>query len=53
PDGSITGYLSIFGDAATTTAANPSHTYAAAGTYNVSLTVTDNGGAQDTDNTTA
>ncbi|MCB0293801.1 MAG: PKD domain-containing protein, partial [Calditrichaeota bacterium] len=53
PDGSITGYLWSFGDGATSTAANPSHTYAAAGTYNVSLTVTDNGGAQDTDNTTA
>ena len=30
-----------FGDAATSTATNPSHTYAAAGTYTVSETVTD------------
>ena len=34
------GYLWSFGDAATDTAANPSHTYTAAGTYTVSLTVT-------------
>lgn len=52
-DGTITGYLWDFGDGNSSTAANPSHTYASAGTYNVSLTVTDNGGLQDTDNTTA
>jgi len=52
-DGTITGYLWNFGDGGTSTAANPSHTYSTAGTYNVSLTVTDNGGLQDTDNTTA
>lgn len=34
-----------FGDGATSTATNPSHTYGAAGTYTVTLTVTDNGGA--------
>ena len=33
-----------FGDGTTSTAANPSKTYAAAGTYTVTLTVTDNGG---------
>jgi hypothetical protein len=33
-------YLWSFGDAATDTAASPSHSYAAAGTYTVSLTVT-------------
>ena len=44
-DGSIASRSWNFGDGATSTAANPSHTYAAAGTYTVSLTVTDNGGA--------
>jgi carboxypeptidase T len=34
-----------FGDGQTSTATNPSHTFAAAGTYTVALTVTDNGGA--------
>jgi pseudomonalisin/xanthomonalisin len=33
-----------FGDNGTSTAANPSHTYAAAGTYNVTETVTDSNG---------
>jgi PKD repeat protein len=33
-----------FGDGSTSTATNPSHTYAASGTYSVSETVTDNGG---------
>src|SRR6266516_4523282 len=45
PDGSIAGYSWNFGDATTSTAQNPSHSYAAAGTYNVTLTVTDNQGA--------
>ena len=44
-DGSIASRSWTFGDGATSTAANPSHTYAAAGTYTVKLTVTDNGGA--------
>ncbi len=43
-DGSITGHLWSFGDSSTSTSVNPVKTYAAAGTYNVSLTVTDNGG---------
>src|SRR5262249_21639445 len=34
-----------FGDGQTSTATNPSHTYAAAGSYTVQLTVTDNGSA--------
>jgi len=42
--GSITARNWNFGDSTTSTAANPSKTYAAAGTYTVSLTVTDNGG---------
>ncbi|MDR3446554.1 MULTISPECIES: protease pro-enzyme activation domain-containing protein [unclassified Dyella] len=39
--GSITGYSWTFGDNGTATTASPSHTYAAAGTYNVTETVTD------------
>ena len=41
-DGSLTRYAWDFGDGQTSTAANPSHTYAVPGTYNVRLTVTDN-----------
>jgi PKD repeat protein len=41
--GSITSRLWSFGDGGTSTAANPSHTYAA-GTFTVSLTVTGPGG---------
>lgn len=39
--GSITSYAWTFGDGATSTAASPSHSYAAAGTYSVTETVTD------------
>ncbi len=46
-DGSIVGWSWNFGDGATSTAQNPTHTYAAAGTYTVSLTVTDDDGATD------
>lgn len=54
PDGSIVSYLWDFGDgSATSNAANPSHNYSAAGSYNVSLTVTDNEGATGVANTTA
>ncbi|HET7789919.1 MAG TPA: PKD domain-containing protein [Gemmatimonadales bacterium] len=45
PDGTISSYAWTFGDGGTSAAQNPSHTYAAAGTYTVTLTVTDNGGA--------
>ena len=45
PDGSISSYAWDFGDGATSTSANPSHTYAAAGPHSVTLTVTDNQGA--------
>src|SRR5690606_28952743 len=38
-DGSITGWSWDFGDGATSTQQHPIHTYAAAGTYNVALTV--------------
>jgi PKD repeat protein len=44
-DGSIASRSWNFGDSTTSTAANPSKTYSAAGTYTVTLTVTDNGGA--------
>jgi PKD repeat protein len=43
--GSITSQAWNFGDGGTSTAANPSHVYAAAGTYTVSLTVTGPGGS--------
>jgi flagellin-like protein len=41
-DGTIASRLWAFGDTQTSTATSPSHTYAAAGTYTVRLTVTDN-----------
>ena len=44
-DGSIASRSWNFGDNTTSTLANPSKTYAAAGTYTVALTVTDNAGA--------
>jgi microbial collagenase len=47
-DGTIASRRWDFGDGTTSTSANPSHTYGADGTYNVSLTVTDNDGATDT-----
>jgi PKD repeat protein len=45
PDGSIASYSWQFGDTATGTGVTPSHDYGTAGTYPVTLTVTDNGGA--------
>ncbi|MGJ4730013.1 S8 family serine peptidase [Luteimonas sp. SDU101] len=47
-DGSIASRSWNFGDGTTSTAANPSKTYAAAGTYSVALTVTDDDGASNT-----
>ncbi|MGN7916632.1 S8 family serine peptidase [Lysobacter sp. 22409] len=48
-DGNIVSRSWNFGDGSALSAAtNPSRTYAAAGTYNVSLTVTDNAGATHT-----
>ncbi|MGI5183926.1 collagenase [Dactylosporangium sp. CA-152071] len=44
-DGSIASRQWTFGDGTTSTAANPSKTYTAAGTYTVTLKVTDNQGA--------
>ncbi|GLQ93099.1 PKD domain-containing protein [Dyella acidisoli] len=46
--GTISSYAWNFGDNTTSTVASPSHTYAAAGTYTVTLTVTDNTGATNT-----
>jgi PKD repeat protein/uncharacterized protein YraI len=43
-DGSIIGYAWNFGDGVTASGVNASHSYAQAGSYEVSLTVTDNGG---------
>ncbi|MFB3111518.1 MAG: PKD domain-containing protein, partial [Gemmatimonadales bacterium] len=48
-DGTIVSRSWDFGDGDTSTAQSPSHPYGTAGTYSVSLTVTDNNGAEDTD----
>jgi Zn-dependent metalloprotease len=45
PDGSVVAWAWNFGDGGTSTLRDPVHTYAAAGTYNVTLTATDNDGA--------
>ena len=50
PDGSISSYSWNFGDGTSSTSANPTHTYNAAGNYTAVLTVTDNQGATGTAN---
>lgn len=52
-DGTIIAYEWTFGDNSTGTGVTPSHSYSRCGSYNVSLTVTDNNGASDTAGTTA
>ncbi|MEZ5096941.1 MAG: PKD domain-containing protein [Nocardioides sp.] len=47
PDGSVVGYAWDFGDQATGSGASVAHTYATAGTYSVTVTVTDDDGASD------
>ena len=52
-DGTIDSYHWDFDDGgSTSTNETPNHTYTAAGTYEVTLTVTDNGGKMDTDTVT-
>jgi len=46
--GTISSYAWNFGDSSASTTANPSHTYATAGVYTVTLTVTDSTGATNT-----
>lgn len=48
-DGSVVSYEWDFGDGSTGTGIAPNHTYGAFGTYAVTLTVTDNEGASDTE----
>ncbi|MEO8246780.1 MAG: PKD domain-containing protein [Chloroflexota bacterium] len=48
-DGTIASRSWDFGDGGTSTNTNPGHTYAANGTYSVTLTVTDDGGQVDTE----
>ncbi|MBE7190359.1 PKD domain-containing protein, partial [Jatrophihabitans endophyticus] len=45
PDGSIAGYAWAFGDGASGAGSTSTHAYVTAGTYPVTLTVTDNSGA--------
>jgi large repetitive protein len=45
PDGTISSYAWNFGDGGTATGATAAHDYAVAGTYTITLTVTDNAGA--------
>jgi PKD repeat protein len=49
-DGTIASQSWNFDDGGSSSARNPAHSYAAAGTYSVSLTATDNDGAQDSIN---
>jgi hypothetical protein len=53
PDGTVVDYLWDFGDGNIGTGVNPTHTYATANLFTVTLTVTDDGSADDTATTTA
>ncbi len=48
PDGTIASSQWSFGDGSTSAETNPVHSFPSAGTYTVQLTVTDDGGVQDT-----
>ncbi|HEY6749495.1 MAG TPA: PKD domain-containing protein [Mycobacteriales bacterium] len=48
PDGTVTSYAWTFGDGATATGPTATHAYGSAGTYPVTLTVTDNRGGTGT-----
>ena len=50
--GAFTTYAWNFGDAGTSTSPSPTHVYAAGGTYNVSLTISNGAGCTSTFNTT-
>jgi PKD repeat protein len=52
PDGTISKYSWSFGDGENGTGTTISHTYTVAGTYDATLTVTDNSGATDMASTT-
>jgi chitodextrinase len=53
PDGSITSYVWDFGDGSAGSGAQATHTYAVAGSYLVTLTVTDDQGASASDTASA
>lgn len=53
PDGGSITYVWRFGDGASSSLANPSHVYASAGNYSVTLEVRDNDGASTSDSTSA
>ena len=53
PDGAIVSFAWDFGDGNTSIAENPQHAYVAAGTYTVTLTVTDDAGDFSSDTTSA
>jgi PKD repeat protein len=44
PDGTVAGYAWTFGDGGTATGPTPTHAFDAAGSYDITLTVTDNSG---------
>jgi|GEM_PF-4998799 len=53
PDGAVITYNWSFGDGGTDTGATPTHAYSVAGTFSVTLTVTDDLGSQGSQSTTA